>query len=317
MKSSIKRVLPPRLVSFGQESRAKLRRYRERREVSREFQRDAKRYARFMLVSDGLVHREITGANLEAQLTKDYHRIEKGLALPNPRHPFGAVVRARIALLAGSADGTPYVTHVDTARTALDEWNDTGVISEEIAPTAPSSAAPFEGVQSFFESRHSVRSFQNLPVAQALIDEAVTLAINTPSVCNRQSWRVRFYFDGDVERVLQHQNGNAGFGHTVPVVALVTVDQRFFAGPTERNQGFIDGGLFAMSLVWALHGLGLGTCMLNLSLSSTAMTALRSEAGFGEDETAIMMIAIGHGQPGYRRARSPRRHLSEVRLDRL
>ncbi len=111
---------------------------------------------------------------------------------------------------------------------------------------------------------------------------------------------------------LSLQNGNSGFGSAVPTVALVTVDTQLFAGPGERNQGWIDGGLFSMSFVWALHGLGLDSCMLNLSLRNGRSDALRRTLDIPDYELPIMMIAIGYARPGHRVARSPRRPIDEI-----
>jgi hypothetical protein len=48
---------------------------------------------------------------------------------------------------------------------------------------------------------------------------------------------------------LSYQNGNSGFGHTVPALFVITSDMRIFEKSGERNQGWVDGGLFAMALV--------------------------------------------------------------------
>ena len=132
-------------------------------------------------------------------------------------------------------------------------------------------------------------------------------------MCNRQPWNVRFFRGEDALRALGHQNGNAGFGPDVPVVALVTTDLRLFAHTSERNQAWIEGGLFAMTLVWALHSLGVDSCMLNLSRRSTELDDMRNDLNVDEAEVPIMMIAVGYGRPGHRRARSPRRASTEVR----
>ena len=60
-----------------------------------EFVQDASRYRRFAAES-GRSPSRMTDSQLEAQLTKDYHRVEKGLALREPRRPFGAEVEARL-----------------------------------------------------------------------------------------------------------------------------------------------------------------------------------------------------------------------------
>jgi len=287
-----------------------------RSELHREFHSDRLRYARHCV--PGEVESGVEGRNREAQLTKDYHRLEKALALRAPRKPFGIAVASRLESLLDEARPAelraPYVHHATTALAALESWNTFGDRSDEVTPTPEPLDRRLQDLDQFFMSRHSVRDFDAEPVSQTVLDHAVELAINTPSVCNRQAWNVRYFHAPETIDVLRFQNGNSGFGDKVPAVALITVDARMFAGPGERNQGWIDGGLFAMSLVWALHGLGLDTCMLNMSLRNSQVDDLRKAIGLQDHELVIMMIAVGHGREGHRVTRSPRRTVAEVRL---
>lgn len=282
-----------------------------------EFRGDRRLYSRYSGPDDNGASPQVSHRNLEMQITKDYHRIEKGLALPTPKRPFGLEVLARVDRLLPSAAAAlpdaPFVQHATSARTALVEWNSASVIDADVAPTATTDDRGISDPRAFFASRHSVRNYSTKEVPQETLEEAVELAINTPSVCNRQPWHVRFYRERDeIETALSFQNGNAGFRHTIPVVALVTVDRAMFAGANERNQVFIDGGLFSMSLVWALHSLGLDSCMLNMSQPHSRMRALRAKLSIPESEAVVMFISIGYPAEGYRVARSPRRAVSEV-----
>ncbi|WP_125037465.1 nitroreductase family protein [Nocardioides sp. LS1] len=265
-----------------------------------------------MFPEDHLVQ-GLTGRNLEGQVTKDYHRIEKGLALLEPKLPFGLTVAERLAQLTPNHEPVPpYVGHARTALSALLRWNSGDGVDDDVSPLRKTSSAAVAEPEAFFTSRHSVRSFSDRLVEPTLLERAVALAIHSPSVCNRQAWHVRFYEGDRTSTVLRYQNGNAGFGESIPVVALVTVDARLLSGSGERNQGWIEGGIFSMSLVWAAHAVGLDTCMLNMSVDSDVLDRLRSELDIPDHELVIMMIAIGHGRDGHRVARSPRRLVSEV-----
>ncbi|MEJ1194031.1 nitroreductase family protein [Pseudarthrobacter sp. CCNWLW207] len=169
-------------------------------------------------------------------------------------------------------------------------------------------------LEEFFTTRRSVRNFDPArSVAKEQLALATTWALNTPSVCNRQAGRVYYFTEqSDVERVLRLQNGNAGFRSSVSAVAVVTVDSRLFTGATERNQRWVDGGLFAMTLVWALHGVGLQTCMLNWSATNKSSQRLRRETGIDGHEDIVVLIAVGHADQGHRVARSERRGLEQV-----
>ncbi|WP_193340571.1 nitroreductase family protein [Pseudarthrobacter sp. AB1] len=253
-------------------------------------------------------------------MTKDYHRVEKGLALRSPRSKFGADVMARLSTLLPVVTvmepDAPYARFAEQASQALKQWNAGHGVDSEVAPRSDSFPQPdwdVNFVDTFFNSRKSVRQFDSKrPVSPEVLNRAVGLAATTPSVCNRQPWQVRFYLGDRVQSVLAFQNGNAGFRSEVPCVALITVDTRMFSGASERNQPWIEGGVFAMSLVYALHGIGLQTCMLNMSVLNSQAAAVRSATGLEDAEQIVMMVAIGYAPGDYRVARSPRRNIPDL-----
>ena len=279
-----------------------------------EFRADRRRYAEYCL--PGEVSRSLVPPkNLEAQLIKDYHRIEKGLALPQPKRPFGVAVAERLEgnlAVIEPVDTLKVVGHAVSAQRALTDWNANGTISDEIAPISKASPRAIADVDGFFKSRHSVRDFESRDVPEELLTWAVSLALQSPSVCNRQAWLIRFFSGDEVRKVLSYQNGNNGFSHVIPVVGLVTVDAQLFSGAGERNQPWIEGGIFSMSFVWALHALGLDSCMLNMSVGNQMAASLRVHANIPDSELIIMMIAIGYARLDHRVARSPRRAVHEV-----
>lgn len=277
--------------------------------------RDWQRYSRHSAFEEKIFLSHMTQKAIEAQVTKDYHRVEKGLALGSPKRPFGLAVARRLdALIPELEPGTQLAKNAQSSRAALQRWNDNGLVDDTVSPVPPASIdVDLRCLTALFESRHSVRHFDgSKPVSKDVLNHAAELAMATPSVCNRQPWRVRFALNSETKQVLRdHQNGNAGFGE-IPVIALITVDTRLFSGPGERNQAWIDGGLYAMSLNWALHGLGLASCMLNMSVNNVVTDSLRSALDIPDHELIIMQMAIGVADEKHRVARSPRRVNSEV-----
>ena len=114
------------------------------------------------------------------------------------------------------------------------------------------------------------------------------------------------------EQLLSYQNGNRGFGHKLGVVLMVTVDLRHFDLIGERNQGWIDGGLFAMSLVYGLHAASLGTCMLNWSEDCESDKAIRKAFNIPDYEIIITMIGAGHVPKKFEVTASPAPDVDEV-----
>jgi nitroreductase len=156
-------------------------------------------------------------------------------------------------------------------------------------------------------ARHSVRNFAARPVPDDVITRAVRMAQQSPSVCNRQAWRVHVYTSADDRaRVLRVQNGNAGFGHLAARVLVVSADTRAFVTSGERHQAYIDGGMFAMTLIYGLQAQGVASCCLNLSRYAVQDIAVHRACRIPASELLIMMIAIGYPPAEFQVARSAR-----------
>lgn len=280
--------------------------------------KDNIRFARF---SFGTSIRNISFYQLEARITKAYHSIEKGLSYDEIKLGFGEnVLKELIKLLnVYERDGFPldahcYQTAIDNLSKyleihkaknhsipTLEQWlesnqrevnNQGGVIQLDRESILRALYSPFN---EFFISRHSIRKFDDIPVEMNLILSAIELATKTPSACNRQSWKTRIIVTQSLKRLVeQNQNGNRGFGDMIDKYLLITTDTRFFAKPRERNQQYIDGGLFAMSLILSLHAQGIATIALSASLTSKQEKTLRAGLGVREYENFIMFIGIGN-----------------------
>jgi nitroreductase len=289
------------------------------KDLQHEFQLDAQRYHRYSIPRGGNERFDsMSGMQLDASATRHSHRVEKGFALPETKRPFGvratpALTRATANLDAGDA---LFVTEAKEVLEALQQWNDHGVLDDRIAPRGdalPVNPLDPETLATFLTSRHSVRDFDQRPVDRGLLEEAVRLAGYAPSVCNRQGYRAYLFDDrADIARILAMHSGSRGFSARVPALFVVTFDIRAFEDTLERNQGWIDGGLFSMMLLLALHGLGLGAVPLNWSRRNGASDRLRAAAALPDHDNVVMLIATGHPAEGYRVARSTRRPLGQI-----
>ncbi len=330
---AIKRVLPPSVVFRLLRMRARLR-------LLFDYVYDAQRFLR----ASALCAVPRNAAHYEALVTMNYHRIEKGLSLPQPKPFFGEVPICELLSLlreygprypAAECSGvamnalSQYLHwHVarglnspflDRLRAGLAEIRTSFATSTlpprggtEVIATPPVALSP-ELRDRVLRERRSVRDFSVEPVAVDLVESAVALALSTPSVCNRQAWRVRCLLEREtIDKALRYQNGNRGFGHTADKLLVVTCRLGAFVSSGERNQGWIDGGMFSMSLLTALHMHGLASCPLNWSVDSSADAAFRNAFAIPFDEIVIMMIAVGHHRATYSVCQSPRLPVREV-----
>ena len=144
-------------------------------------------------------------------------------------------------------------------------------------------------------SRVSVRDYSPVEVDDNLIYDSINIAMKTPSVCNRQSWRVHFIKDKELlAKTLLLQGGFRGNGLNLNKLFLVTVDLRYFSSVNERNEGYIDGGIFLMSLVYALTYNEIATCILNAMFNKNKDEEIRKLLGIEESEISIGFIALGN-----------------------
>lgn len=287
----------------------------------REHLYDWRRYRRESFVLGARVQ-----AHQQAMLHILAHSLEHGMALPEPRPGFG-VEKAASLLRKTDAWLADYGPHPSAraAFRALEAWAAFHSAAGQPMPETEAAldrleaawgnlrdgpeaggvettgrarvAAASEGIDfaAFLRARHSVRQYAQKPVDAALIRAAVADAQTAPSVCNRQTCRAySFTRRADIARLLALQSGNAGFSQEVPSLFVITADMKQMNLFGERYQGWIDGGLFAMTLALAIHARGLGACFLNWSVPSETDRALRRIIGIPDSELVITMMSAGH-----------------------
>lgn len=293
---------------------------------------DANRYLEASTVLG--YHPKHRTAQRGSELARHCHSLEKALAMPEFRPRSGAAaLRAVIAHLdedhriATLPPGQRETAHavllayrekhralkVDVSDLMRGWKPPAGPVRAEAGGTRPhASGEPPPDPEAFrhlVETRHSVRHFDPARVPEArLLDEAVRLATLSPSVCNRQTWRIHFFTGAEIQPLLALQSGNRGFGHTIPLLAIVASDMRQFTGGEERYQPWIEGGIFSMTFMLALHSLGIGTVPLNWSVTPETDIQLHRLAPIPPHERVAMMIGCGYAAESAQSPISKRTH---------
>lgn len=269
---------------------------------------------------------------------KIYHSLEKSMSFKNRKEGSGwKDVYALLELLKVAKDtgslgyhdkaackllsefielkGNSQTTHAEYIRAEISKFDFTSM--DEHGIKCHSSEQFRRGMlaspEDFFLSRYSLREFKERCVDEEVIKRAIHLAMKTPSVCNRQAWHVYHATDPLIkEKALKYQAGNRGFGDKIPNLMIVTTDLKAFMPGQEHYQHWIDGGLFSMSLIYALHSLGVASCCLNWSQSPANDKLLRSLVDIKKSHTVVMMLAVGWPDEENNVCISARRPLDEV-----
>ena len=80
----------------------------------------------------------------------------------------------------------------------------------------------------------------------------------------------------------------------------------------ERNDAFVNGGLFLMNLCYALHWEKIAHCILNWSRTPAEDIALRKLIPLKDSETVIALLTCGEAPEEFEIASSPRKDIDYV-----
>ena len=278
-------------------------------------------------------------SGFEAFLTKQYHIVEKGLALPNPRKGFG---KPKIILLIKKTKeyqelfGSDRL--IDNIKDTLHEYLNRNPELKRLYEQYYCSIINFledsflskkkGGVKAliqqdlntiinfdfsnFAKSRTSVRNFSEIDVSSEAIYKAIDIARYAPSVCNRQSWKVHHFKNKDLKnKLLKLQGGNGGFTESINQLLIVTSEVKKFSR-LESNQVYVDGGLFSMNLLLGLHSQNIASCSLNTCFPYVVEKEVKKLAQIPESQRLIMMIGVGNFKENFEVAISDRIDVEKI-----
>lgn len=326
MKKLIKRVLPKRFVKI-------ITRIKRKLDVNKFYKFDKTRLLKYAYNLNENYNKD----NLRSKITFHYHAIEKGLSNANLRLGFGkrafnelfwamdeyikkgyptddyrfqsaiSVIDSYIKLHKSKDFSIDWIEKhmIKYSEYLMKENKETGGIN-----TLKSYELPeFDklGFKDLAYNRYSVRDFGKDSLDDNKVFEAIDIATKTPSVCNRQAWKVRYIKSTDkVNEVLKIQKGLTGNGENLRNLLMVTTDKQYMRGGQERNQTYIDGGLFTMSLLYALTSVSIASCTLNANFDLNRERKMRQLLNVKDSEDIIAIIAIGSYPDVFKIAKSPR-----------
>lgn len=147
---------------------------------------------------------------------------------------------------------------------------------------------------SFSTSRASVRNFTGEKITIENIQNVIDLANHAPSVCNRQPVNVHLVQNKDlIDKILEIQGGLKGFSANLSQLIIITCDRNYFYSVGERHQLYIDGGIYVMNLLYALHYFDIGACPAHWGMPYQADEKMTKILKLKVSEQIISLIAIG------------------------
>lgn len=288
-----------------------------------------------------MVTYEDSEAKLLANIIRNYHVIEKGLTMPERRLGFG---KERLENLI--FDCQKYIKQYNSSDQQLqhaidvvDEYKRLHEMGHYQLPSnliilidnlityrikyeihnqiEISKDEYFLNVKNSFDkfsnSRSSVRNYSIEELSLDRILSALSLANNYPSACNRQTVRTYVYTDKEIiSSILKVQGGNRGFGHLAQKLIVMTADLGVFISAAERNQAYVDGGIYAMNLLYSLHFNQIAACILNCSHAPEKDIEMRKLCGVKTSEVFIAMVSCGNPPEVFQIAKSKRHNLEKV-----
>ncbi len=288
------------------------------------------------------VFKEAASSKLERHLSIYYHNIEKGLTTPEPKTNFKKeLIKKRSKTLEQCKKFNLKSKSVgsDQSLSVLEEYLEfhktlnlekdkqieilVKLILEKkrqnlrVKQLRRSSQDYFSDSQNPFDkfciSRYSVRHYTDKDISMNILNKCIKLAQKLTSFCNRQPTKLYIVKDKSVQKkILALQNGNRGFGHFASTLLVITSDISVIKDIYERNENHLNGGMFIMTLLNALHFYQISACSLNWSIDEPPEQKLRKILHLKNNEIPLMNISCGYTPKQLAIAASPRKPTEEI-----
>lgn len=256
-------------------------------------------------------------------LRRNIHRLEKGLIM-RPRRPifaldyigetlnvFESVHKIKgfneMELTWASAVLCEYFSVVDYNDERLKKHI---VHFESLGITASKDATPYQSeeraqhsvsytaLSQLVKARRSTRWYLNKAVPRALISDAINIASEAPSACNRQAFRfICIDETSTILKVAKLPGGTAGFFNNIPCLMAVIGDHSAYLEMRDRHAIYIDSSLASMQFMLACETLGLSTCAINWPELKQLDKRVSAVLDLPQYERVIMFIAVGYSLP--------------------
>ena len=161
--------------------------------------------------------------------------------------------------------------------------------------TIDQSNITFQELEKLFRERRSIRWYQNKPVQHELLKQAIDIATQAPSACNRQPFS--FHISTTKEKAVEMASiagGTTGFSDNVPCTIAIVGDLSAYPLERDRHLIYIDASLVAMQLMLALVTIGLSTCPCNWPDVEEREVKMQNLLRLKKHQRPIMLLCVGY-----------------------
>lgn len=288
-----------------------------------------------------MVFKQDTINKIESRIILHYHGIEKGFLFKNFKYRFGENrVKELVKLLKNKevvknhmqsqiaaaylSICTYYEKHQTNGIDISDYFSSSDYLYFKSLSTLGFSIVQTQNRSSFFKnsgsnfldfskSRESIRNFTGEKISFETIIKVIELAKTAPSVCNRQPTKVYYVENKEtIMRIFAIQQGFKGYSEEVIQLLILVSDRSFFYTIGERNQLYIDGGIFLMNLLYSLHFYKIGACPAHCGFNYNQENKIHKELNLSDSEKVICLVPIGIPNEEFNTTLSLRRDNEEI-----
>jgi len=191
------------------------------------------------------------------------------------------------------------------------------MLKENPAPLKIISEQPafsLESLEHLSRNRVSVRNFQPREVSDEAVFNAMEVARQYPSACNRQGAGLTMVKSRKLKKsILKMQAGMSGFSHEIPLLSIVHFSKAAYPAYHERHTGYLECGLFAMGYIWGLQAQGVYSVPLNWAYRTLKNDRkLHQLAGLKDSLEVACLLASGYPEFPVTVPSSPKREVAQL-----
>ena len=164
-------------------------------------------------------------------------------------------------------------------------------------------------------TRHSVRKLKDKIISREVIYDIVRDAEYYPSACNRQPCKVYFSENRETVQKIIKCIPDQFVASGIHDALVVTCDRALLLPSEQKDQEYINGGIFLGYLVMSIHAHGLGACLFQFLQVSQRQAAIKKEFGIKDSEVIVAFVGIGELEDEIITACAARRPVESVAVN--